>query len=149
MLRIGKAALRQLIPHHGTMCLLDTVERWDETSILCTTASHRDATNPLRRDNQLEAICGLEYAAQAMAVHVGLLEQGKERRLTVGYLGGVKNLTLRTIRLDDVKEDLAIQATRLVGEVNCFIYAFRVSVGREEFLDGRASIFLKYLDHQS
>jgi predicted hotdog family 3-hydroxylacyl-ACP dehydratase len=25
----------------------------------------------------LEAICGLEYAAQAMAVHVGLLEQGK------------------------------------------------------------------------
>ena len=149
MLRIAKAVFRQLIPHHGTMCLLDTVERWDETSILCTTASHRDATNPLRRDNQLEAICGLEYAAQAMAVHVGLLEQGKERRLTVGYLGGVKNLMLRAIRLDDVKGDLTIQATRLVGEVNCFIYAFRVSVGQEEFLDGRASIFLKYLNRQS
>jgi predicted hotdog family 3-hydroxylacyl-ACP dehydratase len=149
MLIVDKAALCRLIPHHGTMCLLDTVARWDDSSILCTTASHRDATNPLRRDNQLEAICGLEYAAQAMAVHVGLLEQGKERRLTVGYLGGVKNLTLRAIRLDDVKGDLTIQATRLVGEVNCFIYAFRVSVGREEFLDGRASIFLKYLDHQS
>jgi hypothetical protein len=44
---------------------------------------------------------------------------------------------------------LTVQATRLVGEVNCFIYAFRVSVGRQEFLDGRASIFLKYLDRQS
>ena len=149
MLIVDKAALCRLIPHHGTMCLLDTVARWDDSSILCTAASHRDAMNPLRRDNQLEAICGLEYAAQAMAVHVGLLEQGKERRLTVGYLGGVKNLMLRAIRLDDVKGDLTIQATRLVGEVNCFIYAFRVSVGREEFLDGRASIFLKYLDHQS
>ena len=149
MLRIGKAKLGRLIPHHGTMCLLDTVERWDKTGILCTTASHRDATNPLRRDNRLEAICGLEYAAQAMAVHVGLLGQGKERRLTVGYLGAVKNLMLRATRLDDVKGDLTIQATRLVGEVDCFIYAFRVSVGREEFLDGRASIFLKYLDHQS
>ncbi len=98
------------------MCLLDTVERWDDTSIMCTTASHRDTTNPLRRDNQLEAICGLEYAAQAMAVHVGLLEQGKERRLAVGYLGAVKNLMLRAARLDDVKGDLTVQATRLVGE---------------------------------
>jgi predicted hotdog family 3-hydroxylacyl-ACP dehydratase len=137
-----------LIPHHGTMCLLDGVEQWDDTSIMCMTASHRDATNPLRRDNRLEGICGLEYAAQAMAVHVGLLEKGEKRRLTVGYLGAVKNLTLRAIRLD-VKGDLTVQAIRLVGEMNCFIYSFRVSVGRETFLDGRASIFLKYLDRQS
>lgn len=149
MLRIEKAALCRLIPHHGTMCLLDTVEQWDDTSIICTTASHRDATNPLRRDNQLEAICGLEYAAQAMAVHVGLLEQGKDRRLTVGYLGAAKSLMLRTTRLDDVKGDLTVQATRLVGEVGSFIYAFRVSVERQGLLDGRASIFLKYLDRQS
>jgi len=149
MLIVDKAALCRLIPHHGTMCLLDGVEQWDDTSITCMTASHRDATNPLRRDNRLEGICGLEYAAQAMAVHVGLLEKGKKRRLTVGYLGAVKNLTLRAIRLDDVKGDLTVQAIRLVGAMNCFIYSFRVSVGRETFLDGRASIFLKYLDRQS
>jgi predicted hotdog family 3-hydroxylacyl-ACP dehydratase len=145
---ISKAALCRLIPHQGTMCLLDTVERWDDTSILCTTASHRDAANPLRRDNQLEAICGLEYAAQAMAVHVGLLQQGKERRLAVGYLGAVKHLMLRVTRLDDVKGDLTVQATRLVGEGGSFIYSFRVSAERHELLDGRASIFLKHLDHQ-
>ena len=149
MLRIGKAAMCQLIPHHGTMCLLDTVYRWDESSILCTTASHRDATNPLRRDNRLEAICGLEYAAQAMAVHVGLLQQGKDRRLAVGYLGAVKKLILQATRLDDVKGNLTVQATRLVGEVDCFIYAFRVSAERQELLEGRASIFLKYRDHDS
>jgi len=149
MLSISKAALCRLIPHHGAMCLLDKVERWDDTSIMCTTTSHRDATNPLRRDNQLEAICGLEYAAQAMAVHVGLLQQGKECRLAVGYLGAIKHLRLRVTRLDDVKKDLTVQATRLVGEVCSFIYAFRVSVERQELLDGRASIFLKYLDHRS
>jgi predicted hotdog family 3-hydroxylacyl-ACP dehydratase len=149
MLIIGKETLCRLIPHQGTMCLLDAVEQWDDTNIRCMTASHRDATNPLRQDKRLEAICGLEYAAQAMAVHVGILEQDKERRLIVGYLGAVKNLMLRASRLDDVKGDLTVQATRLVGEVNCFIYAFRVSVGRQEFLAGRASIFLKYLDRQS
>jgi predicted hotdog family 3-hydroxylacyl-ACP dehydratase len=146
---ISKAALCRLIPHQGRMCLLDTVERWDDTTIMCTTASHRDATNPLRRDNQLEAICGLEYAAQAMAVHVGLLQRGKERRLAVGYLGAVKNLMLRATRLDDVKGNLTVQATRLVGKVSSFIYTFRVSAERQELLDGRVSIFLKYLDHQS
>ena len=149
MLSIGKATLCRLIPHHGTMCLLNTVERWDDTSVLCTTTSHRDATNPLRRDNRLEVICGLEYAAQAMAVHVGLLQQGKERRLAVGYLGAVKNLTLRAARLDDVTGDLTVQATRLVGEGASFIYAFQVTVERQELLEGRASIFLKYLDHES
>jgi predicted hotdog family 3-hydroxylacyl-ACP dehydratase len=145
---ISKTDLRLLIPHQGTMCLLDAVEQWDETSIMCTTASHRDATNPLRRDNQLEAICGLEYAAQAMAAHVGLLQQGKERRLAVGYLGAMKNLMLRAGRLDDVTGDLTVQATRLVGQADSFIYAFQVSAGRQELLGGRASIFLKYFDHQ-
>ncbi len=149
MLIISKDALCRLIPHQGTMCLLDTVEQWDDTSIQCTAVSHRDAANPLRRDNQLEAICGLEYAAQAMAVHVGLLEQGKERRLAVGYLGAVKNLMLRAARLDDVKGNLTVQATRLVGEGGSFIYAFRVSAERQELLEGRASIFLKYLEQQS
>ncbi|MEO7818411.1 MAG: hydroxymyristoyl-ACP dehydratase, partial [Actinomycetota bacterium] len=138
-----------LIPHHGTMCLLNAVEQWDDTSILCTTASHRDATNPLRRENQLAAVCGLEYAAQAMAVHVGLLQQGKDRRLAVGYLGAIKNLILQATRLDDVTGNLTVQATRLVGEVDCFIYAFRVSAERHELLEGRASIFLKYRDQQS
>lgn len=127
------------------MCLLDTVAHWNESSIICMTASHRDAANPLRRGNQLEAICGLEYAAQAMAVHVGLLEQDRKPKIVVGYLGGVKDLMLRASRLDDIKEDLTIQATQLLGEAGGFIYTFRILAGTEELVDGRASIFLKYL----
>ena len=146
---ISKADLSRLIPHRGIMCLLDAVEQWDQVAITCRTASHRDVTNPLRRDDQLEAICGLEYAAQAMGVHVGLLEPGRERCNAVGYLGAVRNLTLRASRLDDVKNDLTIQATRVVGQRDGFIYTFRVSAGGQELLDGRASIFLKYLDQRS
>jgi predicted hotdog family 3-hydroxylacyl-ACP dehydratase len=130
------------------MGLLDAVEQWDQVGITCRTASHRDVTNPLRRDDQLEAICGLEYAAQAMGVHVGLLGQGRKHRNAVGYLGAVRNLTLRAGRLDDVKGDLTIQATRLAGQNDGFIYTFRVSAGERELLDGRASIFLKYLAPQ-
>jgi predicted hotdog family 3-hydroxylacyl-ACP dehydratase len=127
------------------MCLLDTVAQWNENSIICMTASHRDRANPLRRDNQLEAICGLEYAAQAMAVHVGLLEQDRKQTMVVGYLGAVKDLMLRASRLDNIKGDLTVQATRLLGEAGGFIYTFRIFAGGEELMDGRASIFLKYL----
>ena len=148
MVTITKAAFCGLIPHQGSMCLLDRVEQWDDNGLVCMTASHRDRANPLRRDNQLDAICGLEYAAQAMAVHFGLLEQRKERRLTVGYLGAVKNLRLRATRLDNVNGDLTVQATRLVGEAGSFIYVFRVTIEQRALLDGRASIFLKYLDEQ-
>ena len=81
-------------------------------------------------------------------MHVGIVEErGENKKLAVGYLGAVKNLTLRAGRLDDVKEDLTVQATRLVGQGSSFIYTFRMSAGRQELLDGRASIFLKYLDH--
>jgi predicted hotdog family 3-hydroxylacyl-ACP dehydratase len=145
---LTKTDLRRLIPHHGAMCLLDAVERWDATSIVCTTASHRDATNPLRRGGELEAICGLEYAAQAMAAHVGL-DAGKKRPVAVGYLGAVKHLMLRATRLDDVKEHLTIEATRLVGEGGRFIYTFRVSASGQDLLAGRASIFVSYRDDPS
>lgn len=144
-----KAALCRLIPHGGTMCLLDTVEHWDDHQILCRSGSHRDPANPLRQGDRLEALCGLEYAAQAMAVHVGLLEERERKHtITVGYLGAVNNLTLRACRLDDVQEDLTVQATRLVGQGSSFIYTFRVSAGPHELLNGRASIFLKYREPQ-
>ncbi len=63
--------------------------------------------------------------------------------------GPSKNLMLRAARLDDVKGNLTVQATRLVGEGGSFIYTFRVSAERQELLEGRASIFLKYLEQQS
>ena len=69
--------------------------------------------------------------------------------MVVGYLGAVKDLMLRASRLDDVQGDLTIHAIRLIGQGSGFIYTFRVSAGRQELLDGRASIFLKYLDYQS
>ena len=147
---LSKAEVCRLIPHDGIMCLLDQVEQWDETSITCKTASHSNAMNPLRRDNQLEAICGLEYAAQAMAAHVGLQEESTMKpKLYIGYLGAVRNLTLRVSRLDNVNESLTIHATQLVRQMSSFIYTFRISADGQELLDGRASIFLKHLDPQS
>lgn len=139
---MGKSDLSRLIPHGGAMCLLDAVDQWDQTGITCRTSSHRDDHNPLRRGRTLEAICGLEYAAQAMAVHVGLLE-GRTDRGGVGYLGSVKRLILRAERLDEWSGDLTVRAERVFGQEESFIYTFLVLAGDRMLLEGQASIFLK------
>ena len=63
---------RPVAPHGESMCLLDAVDSWDDRTITCRTSSHRDHRNPLRAGGRLMITAGLEYAAQAMGVHVGL-----------------------------------------------------------------------------
>src|SRR6202012_731614 len=64
---LGREQIAASIPHSGAMCLLDEVQAWDDTRIRCVATSHRDPHNPLRARGRLATICGIEYAAQAMA----------------------------------------------------------------------------------
>ena len=68
MTLIDRAWIAAHIPHQGGMCLLDRVESWTGTEIVCRTRSHLAADNPLRYQCSLGIANGIEYAAQAMAV---------------------------------------------------------------------------------
>jgi len=70
---LTQAEWMPLLPHAGAMRLLDSVQRWDASSITCRASSHKHCENPLRFDGCLPAVTGLEYAAQAMGIHTGLL----------------------------------------------------------------------------
>ena len=139
-----KHELDRLLPHAGDMCLLDSVQNWNVTEIQCSARSHRDGRNPLRSDGRLDAIFGLEYAAQAMAVHAGLVRGPEEAEPVVGYLGGVRDLELGVQRLDDIAQDLEIEATRLLANRSSLLYAFLVVAGGKMLMRGRASIFFRY-----
>ena len=54
------------------MCLLDRVETWSATDIVCRARSHLDPDNPLRRNGRLASLCGIEYGLQAAAAHGAL-----------------------------------------------------------------------------
>jgi predicted hotdog family 3-hydroxylacyl-ACP dehydratase len=134
---------RAYLPHAGAMGLLETVEFCEETRIRCTATSHLDPDNPLRRAGVLWAICGLEYAAQTMAVHLSLAS-GRYERPRAGFLGEVRELRLCAERLDEVAAPLSIEASRILDDDRGAIYRFRVAVGGREILSGRASVFLDY-----
>lgn len=128
---LDKQALCELIPHAGSMCLLDSVLHWDDDSIHCVSHSHRDIENPLRTETGLASINAVEYGAQAMAVHGGLLLGGQ---VPPGYLASVRNVILTVAALDEIMADLHIKATRLSAENGNFMYTFTVETEDQNLL---------------
>jgi len=124
------------LPHAGRMCLLERLESWDGDSITCIATSHRDADNPLRRDGRLHAVAGVEYAAQAMALHGNLLS-ATDTLPAIGYLASVRDLKLDLEDLGTVTEDLRVTARRLSGDASGFIYEFDIHAGARALLSGR------------
>jgi len=143
MSALTKSEISSLLPHQGSMCLLDSVESWDEKTIHCRATSHRSRDNPLRHGAGLSAMAGLEYAAQAMGVHVGLLNPERSTEGLIGYIGAVRDVTIERERLDDLSGQLVIEASRLLQGDNSFMYQFRLSADGIDIMTGRASIFLK------
>ena len=129
------------IPHRDRMCLLDTVSAWSSENIRCTASSHRLADHPLRAEGRLGAACGIEYAAQAMAIHGALLAAGDDRPRQ-GYLTSVRSVDLLVDRLDDLAADLDVRAERLSGDDNNVLYQFSVHAGERLLLAGRAAVIL-------
>jgi predicted hotdog family 3-hydroxylacyl-ACP dehydratase len=130
------------IPHQGSMCLLDCVELWDQQGIQCRATSHRAADNPLRAYGRLGAACGIEYAAQAMAVHGALLAPPECSRARAGYLVSVRGTRLQVPRLDDIAADLLVEAACITRSESNILYRFSVSAAGRLLLDGRAAVVL-------
>ena len=139
---IGKPEICARIPHAGAMCLLDSVLSWDDKHIACATGSHRAADNPLRRAGRLHTICGVEYAAQAMALHGGLTG-GTQAQPRVGYLASLRELVCRVAYLDLIEGDLLVRAERLLDEGSRVIYWFTLSGKDGELMSGRAAVVLE------
>lgn len=138
--RLDRQWIESHIPHRGAMCLLDEVLSWGEVRIQCRAESHRLADNPLRAHGRLGAACGVEYAAQAMAVHGAIMAHVAGTQPRPGLLTSVRNLVLRVSRLDDIDADLIAGAELLAGDESGTLYEFTVSGGGRELLSGRAGI---------
>ncbi len=144
MLAVTRSALERMIPHAGPMCLLDGVVSWDAESIRCVSSTHRDPHNPLRSRGTLHVLCGIEYAAQAMAVHGGLACAPASKPKS-GFLVSVREVACRVGRLDDLDGELIVDAQRVMGDASRVIYGFRLSIGAAEVLSGRATVVLDAL----
>lgn len=140
---LDRTVIASLIPHAGAMCLLDRVLHWDIDSIECLSLSYKKPTNPLRRpDGRLGSACGIELAAQAMALHGRLVEHDSARPTSHGYLASLREVRLHRRFLDNLDDRLRINVRRLMGDSRSATYYFELKCQNEHLLTGRATVVL-------
>ena len=131
-----------MIPHSGSMCLLDAVLNWDEVSLRCLSSRYRLQDNPMRRANGiLGTVCGVEIAAQTVAVHCRLLATARGAPQH-GYLVSLRDVKLRAQRLDAIEGDLIVDAERMAGDAISATYHFGLAVQGIKLLSGRVTVLL-------
>lgn len=134
-----------LLPHAGRMRLIDRIVAYDDQRIVCESDSHRAADHPLAEGGSLSIVVGLEYGAQAMAIHGGLLTATAQRqrpRARHGFLVAASDLNWFVERLDACASPLAIEAVSEFRSEKQVAYRFEVRAADLTLLTGRASVWL-------
>ena len=137
---LDHAQIASRIPHAGNMCLLEEITAWNAQQIRARAISHRQLDNPLRNAQGLGIAAGIEYAAQAMAVHGSLQSASAGPR--AGRLVSTRGVQCHTRWLDQVVGDLDIVARKISGDDAGMVYDFEISAGPQVLLSGRASVVL-------
>jgi predicted hotdog family 3-hydroxylacyl-ACP dehydratase len=126
--------IRQLVPQTGRMCLLDGVTHWDASSIVCVAAAP-GAGHPLLSDGALHAVSGCEYAAQAAAVHGGLVDGAG--RPKAGMLAKLMDVDLHQPCFAQQGCAIDVRA-ELVSRMDAgCLYAFEVAQDGQPVVSGR------------
>jgi predicted hotdog family 3-hydroxylacyl-ACP dehydratase len=138
---LDKTDWAHLIPHAGTMCLLDAVLAWDERGIHAISAGHARADNPLRGPHGLHAVHLAEYGAQAMAVHGALLARARgNETVRPGRLVSLRDVQLFEEYVDRLDGQLDVHAECLYADDGGAQYAFRVEHRGRLLASGRAAV---------
>lgn len=130
-----------LVPHQGTMCLLDEVQEVTDDSVRCLSRSYASPDNPLRRQGRLAAVMLCEYGAQAMAVHGGIRAHAAGRRPPSGWLVALREVELNVDRVE-VAGALEVVARRLAASDTAWQYEFAVTQAGHLLARGRATVKL-------
>jgi predicted hotdog family 3-hydroxylacyl-ACP dehydratase len=142
---LEKHQIEGLLPHAGTMFLLERVVAYDREQITCSTRSHVHPANPLRHGDCLPAHVAIEYAAQAAGIHGGLLNRDlfPDAPAQMGYLAVISNTQWQVERLDNLPEELIIHAHRTAVTPGGRAYRVRMEHAGNVIMSGDIIIALE------
>ena len=141
---LNRQEIEQRLPHAGKMSLLDTITHADQLTLSASAVSHLNNDNPLRLNNKLSSINGIEYAAQAMAIHGFLLSELKhtEASAQTAYIATVRNIDIVSPFFPENESVIKIEVEQLMSDTNGFTYQFHISGGKKVFISGKITVFL-------
>jgi predicted hotdog family 3-hydroxylacyl-ACP dehydratase len=136
------------LPHGQAMRLLASIDSIDTQSIRCTVTTHQALDHPMRYAGRLGSACGVEMAAQAVAMHSAHLAMQTNSVAADSSKGGmltaVRELKLCTDRLDNCSQPISVHARFQAGDATGALYTFSLctqELDQEcELLNGRMSV---------
>lgn len=120
----------ELLPHDGQMVLLDKVLDYDQESLMAEVIVRDDGL--FAEGNQVPAWIGIEYMAQTVAAHGGVMCHLAGRPIMPGFLLGARRYS-SNVSSFKVGTRLMIKVTRIIedqglGVFDCHISAEGIDV---------------------
>ena len=125
-INLTKRDIERLIPHSEGMCLLESVTAYSNDEIVCQTQSHLLECNPLKSTGYLSKMHLIEYGAQAIAIHGGLIEKNKAlvEVPKIGYIAMVKSVVWGDF--NPLTAELIVKAKVIVLDERMKRYGFSI-----------------------
>ncbi len=133
---LSQADFKHLVPHSGTMLLIDRVESWTQTDIISVSKSHQNPDHPLRFNGSLSSLHLIEYGAQTIAIHCGLLM----RENKMGVLAAVKNAHFYVNTLDALHHELLIQGIEKHQSSQGAVYQLNITANNTLLLSAQITV---------
>jgi predicted hotdog family 3-hydroxylacyl-ACP dehydratase len=129
-----------LIPHRGSMCLLDRVVAFSPAHLHAQSDRHQDLGHPLRSGDALAALHLCEYGAQGMAVHGGLIARAAGLSAEPGLLVSLRAVQLFVDHIDGLDGPLDIHLDELLDHDAGWQSQFRVEHAGVLLARGRCAV---------
>ncbi|MBA3929851.1 MAG: hypothetical protein C0521_09720 [Xanthomonas sp.] len=131
--------IERVLPHRGTMRLIDRLVAWDEDSIAVELRVPEEG--PFSHDEGVPAWVGVEYMAQAIAACAGCRARAAGREPSIGFLLGTRRYDSRTswfpagalLRVEAIRE--------LLGDNGLGMFRCRILGDGEELATANVSVF--------
>lgn len=117
------------IPHAGDMRLWEKVLSFNETDLTCSTQTHLYENNPLKVKGVLSSVNLIEYGAQAIAIHGGLLAHSQTESDTsadMGYIASIKKVTFFEEHLP-ARTEINVFAEQIMADDSAKLYQFKIT----------------------
>jgi len=130
--------IASVVPHSGTMLLLDEVVAFDGHRVVCRVRLRPDST--FMDAGRVRAIVALEYMAQAVAAFAGLRARFAGESVQIGYLLGTRELRLA---VDDFEagDELLVEAAHVWGEEQLGSFDCTVSEGGRKVASATLNVY--------
>lgn len=117
-------AVADLIPHTGSMVLLDRIIDYDDQGLTAELAVRGDGLLG-GDDKAVPAWAGIEYMAQAIAVYAGVMARQAGEPIRLGFLLGTRRYS-SNVAAFKVGSTLTIQVKKIMQDDNLGVFDCRI-----------------------